>query len=56
MIHKDLMIAATALTEIASISDAKMLAKLVPLFATGLVMCQRSMLAYLWDVELDIDG
>jgi hypothetical protein len=56
MIHKDLVIAATALTEIASISDAEMLAKLVPLFATGLVMCQRSMLAYLWDVELDIDG
>ena len=51
MIDKDLVLAATALTEIAEISDSAMLAKLVPLFAKGLVICQRSMLAYLWQLE-----
>ena len=53
MIHSDLAVAATALTEIAEGADAELLAELVPLLARGLVMAQREMVLHLLDTEPD---
>ena len=51
MIHSDLAVAATALTETAALLEPAALSDLVPLFACGLVMAQRQMLLYLLDTE-----
>ena len=51
MIHSDLAVAATALTETAAVLEPAALSDLVPLFACGLVMAQRQMLLYLLDTE-----
>ena len=51
MIHSDLAVAATALTETAAVLEPAALSDLVPLFACGLVMAQGEMLLYLLDTE-----
>ena len=53
MIHSDLAVAATALTETAEVLEPAALADLVPLLACGLVIAQRQMLLYLLDTEPD---
>lgn len=53
MIHSDLALAATALTEIAEGADAELLADLVPLLGRGLVMAQREMVLHLLDTEAE---
>lgn len=53
MIHSDLAVAATALTEIAEGADADLFADLVPMLARGLVMAQREMVLHLLDTEPD---
>ena len=55
MIHKQVALAATALTECAEFAaaDPELLADLVPLLARGLVMAQREMVLHLLDTEPD---
>jgi hypothetical protein len=53
VIHSDLALAATALTEIAEGADAELLADLVPLLGRGLVMAQREMVLHLLDTEAE---
>jgi hypothetical protein len=55
MIHKQVALAATALTECAAFAavDPELLVDLVPLLARGLVMAQREMVLHLLDTEPD---